>query len=369
MRDDRQRSSRARSRAGAALARALALGLMSAGGCGKPATQVVEVERSALVVIRQPTQTRIEGLSALAGWGAGRDCTFMHCLEVTLNGLGRHVDYDELMGLSGLAFRTQFRPGAWDASCPEPFAGAECVSAALSALGLEAQTFFPQRGGVAGESVAARDAVHKSLDAGVPVLATNLIPPENWGIVTGYSAGGKRWWCRTYESRESDAAATGWPTAIFIVLRRTGRPEPRAAHRASVARAVSLHGLSETSGFAQGRGAFEAWAAELEKASGREYMQANAWTYVSLVDARGAAARYLRRIAPEFGLARGAVLRAADLFERERQQLENGRAFVPWPRDVPGGEPPEAVRSRQRVALREAALLEEQAFAELRKAQ
>src|SRR5262249_58519212 len=104
-----------------------------------------------------------------------------------------------------------------------------------------------------------RQAVGASLDRGVPVLATNLIPPENWGIITGQADHGRQWWCRTYDEGSSDVPAQGWPTAVVILGASRSRPDRKTAHRASITRAIALHDKAIVADFAQGRKAVDEW--------------------------------------------------------------------------------------------------------------
>ena len=79
-------------------------------GCGAPDATVAH-ERSRLVRIKgeRPGSARLEGVRPIRGFSVGRDCTFMHCLELVVEALGRDIGYDELMGISGMAFRLQVR--------------------------------------------------------------------------------------------------------------------------------------------------------------------------------------------------------------------------------------------------------------------
>lgn len=348
---------------------ALAVALTLIVGCPPPPPSfVVTKDRVRIGIVQTQGDVRISGLAPLRGWGEQRDSPFMHALEVVINGLGRDVDYDELMGLSGFAFRTQFHVDAWDPSVPDPLVGSDCVRPLVAAIGFDCEVHY-LGAGAGGET---HRKIVESIDHGLPVLATNLIPPENWGIVTGYRDGGRTLWCRVYDAGDAgpalaqDVVATSEPTAVLFVRGRRPRPDAALVHKESIGWAVRQYEQPAADGFAFGAAAFDAWCRMLEHLSSSAALQTNAWTYVSLVDARGAAARYLRRIAPEFGLARGAIERAATAYERERQLLVDHLDAIAWPRDHADGVAPADKVRRQIATLREAAKLEASAIAAMR---
>jgi hypothetical protein len=325
-------------------------------------------QRPTIGIVRSGDDVRLTGLEPIRGWGEQRDNSFMHVAELVLNALGYDVNYDELMGLSGMAFRAQMRVGVWDAGVADPLVGADCVEPLMAALGLEYETFFPRPDNLA-DVGRSRNAIVASLDFGVPVLATNLIPPENWGIITGYRYKGQAWWCRTYTpaARRVDQIATGWPTAVVVMTPGRSRPDPVALRRASLGRAIQLQERRLVGDYAVGQHAFDTWCEMLEQVSDRRYMQPNAWMYVSLIDARGAAVRYLRRIAESMGPSKRNVLEAAEAYARGRQALVGAVEYVPWPNQLAVGVPSLRTRQRQIEALKQAAALEAEAIEALRR--
>ncbi|MBK8269996.1 MAG: hypothetical protein IPK83_17540 [Planctomycetes bacterium] len=159
-------------------------------GCGgpKPQPSIPEPERARISRIsEQPGATRLEGLGPIRGFAQGRDCTLIHCLELVLQGLGRPVDYDELMGVSGMAFRLQFRIDRWDVGNPDPLVGESTLDPLFMAIGWEYDIKVVRRDQMS-EAAALRGQITQSIDKGVPVLAANIIRPEDWGIIVGYRA-------------------------------------------------------------------------------------------------------------------------------------------------------------------------------------
>lgn len=337
-------------------------------GCGPPAAPSVR-ERPLISIVREaPGQARIEGVGTIRGFAQGRDHTFIHCLELVLAGAGRDVAYDELMGLSGLAFRLQFRVDRWDVGNPDPFVGESCAGPLFAAIGWDYEVRAVRRDELA-EANALREAIRQSLDDGVPVLAANLIPPEDWGIITGYRPD-RTWLCRAYHggAEAEDRPATGWPTAVVMLTNRRQPMPPRAARDTSLRRAVELFDLQRSGSHAVGEKAFDNWCISLSTVHDHRYVHANFWTYVSLIDARAAAVRYLRGIAPGFGPKAMHLSAAAEWYDKEVRLLLQGLAHVPSERRFPNTMPPVEMRNRQIEILREAQKMERAAIEALRKA-
>ncbi|MBK8269995.1 MAG: hypothetical protein IPK83_17535 [Planctomycetes bacterium] len=117
-----------------------------------------------------------------------------------------------------------------------------------------------------------------------------------------------------------------------------------------------------------GSRAFDLWCQNLRSAGDRSYIHPNVWTYICLIDARAAAARYLRGVAPEYGPPGKSLVSAAEFFEREVRILTEGYRFVPAEVSFPDSMPPQEMRERQIEVLMKAKTLEEQAISELEKA-
>jgi len=339
----------------------------SAAGC-EPAAPSIR-ERPLISIVREsPGQFRIEGLEPIRGFARMRDHTFIHCLEIVLAGTGRYYGYDELMGFSGLAFRLQFRVDRWDLGNADPFLGESCAEPLFAAVGLDYTLHVVRRDEIA-EVNALREAIRQSLDNGMPVLATNLIPPEDWGIITGYRPD-RTWLCRAYHggAEAVDRPATGWPSVV-VILSRPRPPLPRAAAREmSLRRAVELFDLQRSGDYAVGSKAFDNWCVSLATVQDQRYVHANFWTYLTLIDARASAVRYLRGIAASFGPKAMHLSAAAEWYDKEVRLLLRGLAHVPSARRFPNSLPPVEMRNRQTEILREAQKMERAAIDALRKA-
>ncbi len=337
-------------------------------GCAAPKTAPPR-EKSRLKLIRGPGGTvSVTGIGPLRGFAKGRDSTFTHCFERVLEAKGRKIGYDELMGLSGLAFRIQFRAGWWDVGNPDPLVGENCVAPMCDSIGVEHEVRVVRQDELTA-AAALRQAISQSIDWRMPVLAANIIRPEDWGIITGYRPGHK-WLCRSYNggALRTDRPANGWPTAVVLLRKLKPRPAAKEQYLASLRRAIDLTERRRTGDYAQGAKAFEYWCDALLRVRDRKYLHANVWTYIGLVDARAAAARYLRSIAPGFGARGKHMITAAEFYDREVRLLQENYRFVPSESKFPDTLPPRSFRQAQVEALRKAKALEAQAIAALRKA-
>lgn len=346
---------------------ALAVWGWTAAGCESPPPSIRE--RPLISIVRETEgQARIDGLEPIRGFAQGRDHTFIHCLEIVLAAVGRYYTYDELMGFSGLAFRLQFRVDRWDLGNADPFLGENCAEPLFAAVGLDYTLHVVRRDEIA-EVNALREAIRQSLDNGMPVLATNLIPPEDWGIITGYRPD-RTWLCRAYHggAEAVDRPATGWPSVV-VILSRLPAPMPRpAAREISLRRAVASFDLQRSGNYAVGDKAFDNWCLSLATVQDQRYVHANFWTYVTLIDARAAAVRYLRAIAASFGPKAMHLSAAAEWYDKEVRLLLRGLAHVPSARRFPNSLPPVEMRNRQAEILREAQKMERAAIDAIRKA-
>ncbi len=182
--------------------------MIALGGCPAPEAQSVR-ERSRASLVRDDSgEVRIDGVGSIAGFARGRDCTFIHCLELVLGALGRQMTYDELMAASGMAFRTQFCTEQWDVGNSDPLVGDNRLDDVFSGIGWQYEVRIVRRDELA-EADALNRAVRRSIDNGIPVLAANVMPPEDWGIIV-----------RTRCSCAALTTAGRWPR---ICPRRGGR--------------------------------------------------------------------------------------------------------------------------------------------------
>lgn len=330
----------------------------------------------------QSNRVVIEGVEELAGWGK-EDCTFMGSLAVTLRAMGEKVSYDELMGMSGAAFRLQVASPEWNASSCDAGRGFSCIDAALGAMGYTSRGYDTFDEDVQ-KKTAARQAICRSIDQRRPVPVISMTFGMDWGVVTGYEGDGKTLLYRTYCRQGKDyVAGQIEPYVAFVLEKKAERPTRRQAMEESLRLAVRLAGMRE---FVESNGekklcgftAYEAWIAQLLDDAKYERLDAkaigkmvhpNAWCYQTLMDARSAAGRYLRVAAGEFdGPVADHVQKAAELYQQIADALREGSQSAPFPSQL--GERPWTKEHRHAEAqtLKGVLAMEREAFGELEKA-
>jgi hypothetical protein len=256
----------------------------------------------------------------------------------------------------------------WDVGNPDPLVGDSCVEVLFAAIGWQYELRIVRRDEL-DEAEALHRAIRQSIDKGVPVLAANVIPPEDWGIITGYRRD-RLWLCRSYnlKAQQVDQPAEGWPTAVVVLTTKQALPARTAVHIVSIRRAIESFDMRAIGPYSQGRKAFDEWCQSLRTARDHSYLHPNFWTYVGLIDARGAAVRYLRSIAKEFGGKEGHLTTAATAYDEEVRLLLSGMDNVPAEHQYPSTIPPIDVRNRQIEVLQKARALEEKAIEALKRA-
>ncbi len=188
--------------------------------------------------------------------------SFMGALEAVSHRLNDHIGYAFLCGVSGAAFRTQFFdtwcPSSVDATC-----GFDAGTEALSARGLDVRWLEVSTDGKNKPQII--DSIKKSIDAGMPVLAIDLIEAPEWGVIIGYQNNGEDLLCRTYfDKRKGFEVAQKFPFIVGI-LRRTGFvPDADSSVRLSfglVARNLTTEKYGE---YYSGLAAFDKWILRLK---------------------------------------------------------------------------------------------------------
>lgn len=326
-------------------------------------------------VSRSDGRAVIEGVERL-GWGEGRENTFVGALTVLAHALGDEAHYDFLMGVSGAAFRVQLCQPEWCPSAPDAGCGFQCDAAATAALGYVTETMFASVED-AGQMRQVREAVVHSIDQGHPVIALDLVKSADYGVIVGYADAGETFLCRSYwDTTEEYTRAEKWPWAIVFIRERRTPPTRPDLIRRSLEQAVMLATTERFDTYLSGFGAYETWAQQFLEDSRfgpdrlQQTAQANAWSYISLMDCRAAASRYLSAIADEFPATRAQrLLEAADLYGQVIGVLGDTQGMVPFPLQL--GEKAAYPIDQRRVeaeTLRKALGLERQAILEIEQA-
>jgi RNA polymerase sigma-70 factor (ECF subfamily) len=314
------------------------------------------------------------------GWGRQRECTFIGALEAALAPTDHPFKYTDMMGWSGLAFRTRWFGGnekqRWCTSSPVGEMPEE-IEAVSKATGWPLQVEH-----VGAEDAAGRERVRAqmvaSINAGRPVLAYD--PRLNMDVVFGYEDGGKTLLLRDYF--QPDAPLKLAPSELGFLTLFLGDYTPTMSAREALLQALAIAArnwrrvkFSEGPGeYWYGEAALDRWIADLEEADQFTPEQRSHlcfvswWSYVSMHDARQAAAVFLRENAPLLSPeAQPALTRAADLYQKEADLLltafTNRDAFI----DKPDNWPAE-MRQRERDILAQAREIEEAAVSHLEQA-
>jgi hypothetical protein len=323
----------------------------------------------------------LDGLQQTA-WGGrtDRQNSTMACLTLAMQARGDTVSYDHLMGVSGAAFRIQFN---WCPSAACSLCGYNCMDAALAALGQPIEWIDTGKDSPTRDLARARTAILASISGGVPLLYSS----EECSLVVGTSDAGLL--LRQYSAEKNGYVTTrDWPLTVGLLGPRVAAPPAR--HEAlvqSLRRAADLADAPAFGDYTCGRAAYDRWINELETGDERPVclgerfgdlkgeklfgvILGNAYTYSCLIDARLAAARYLRGIAVEFKPAASAhLMKAADIYDGLQLSLCQGREAVPFPWALKNGATwTRKMRVMQAGLLKEAAAMDDRAVAELRAA-
>jgi len=297
------------------------------------AAQGGEVTATASNVKREGGKVWIEGVPSL-GWGKGRECTFLGALEAATAVTDHPYKYEDLMGWSGMAFRVRWfsREGSprW---CPSSPVGEmeEEIGAAAKATGWPLRFAFVEKDDPAKLRSVTADIV-ASIGAGRPVLAYE--PKGNMDVVFGYEDDGKTLLLRDYF--KPDVPLKLAPSELGFLTISLGDFGAAMSRRDAMIEGLRMavrnwrrERFSEGPGeYWYGDAALARWLHDLRRFD--DYSQeekaslcfVGRWNYVSLVDARHAAATFLREnvsLLPEG--AAGPLARAAGLYEQEAELL------------------------------------------------
>ena len=304
------------------------------------------------IVAREGGATLLKGIRPLQ-WGTGRDCTFLGALHEALRYSSQNYAYSDLMGLSGLAFRTRWTNAdtetGWDPSCAVGELPEE-IALIGRQIGRRLSDEWSEPAGRDNEALAARLA--SEIDAGRAVLAY----PGNYnvGLVCGYEDAGKTLLVDDYmDQRPEEFDGMDVRKIARLPVDKLGpwiaflsepdvAPEPVAALRQALEVAVGNWDRERHDGgiagreYLYGEAALSAWTKDIESFEGldeetRARLQSqHAWVYSQLADARRAAVAFLRDWSTLVtGEARSAMREAADLYEQESKALQEGLDGLP----------------------------------------
>ena len=341
-------------------------------------------------VRREAGRTWIEGVPELR-WGQSGECTFEGALSAALAVTPRPVSYADLMGLSGLAFRVRwFRRFDRPEWCPSSPVGefSEEITATAAAIGWDIEQ--QSRMGQDDKDMSPyASAIRQSIEAGRPVVG---YPDSdlNVAVAYGYEQAEAQttflWNAYGRSSLRVPAAKVG-PWLMFLWTQGApmeARPAMVQALSTPNWRRKSLPNWKPKPGqnaaYLYGQDALRTWREDIKQAEGfptesrKSLFFVSWWCFDCLVDARLAAAKFLRSRADALGNeAKPALLRAADIYGRltdlcAAESLRKHDAFFgPWSGKKFDDWSPEA-RMKEQEILSQIATLDAQSAAEFDKA-
>jgi hypothetical protein len=295
--------------------------------------------------------------------------SFMGALQAIGHKLGSHVGYPSLCGISGAAFRTHFFD-TWCPSSPDPTCGYDAGAVALNACGLSPTWLHVSSDGKNKPQILA--AIRKSIDAGMPVLAIDLIEMPEWGIIIGYQKKGEELLCRTYfDKRKTFDIAQKFPFVVGILKRVDKVPDENASIKRGFGIVVDNLIAEKYGEYYSGLAAFDKWMerlrdddlTKLDSAKLSNAVQANYWTFQRLIADRKTGIEYLQFVARKMPDLQPKTDALASFYQQEIDVLQPLLEQLPCPGNVvPGWQWEKADRDKEIAVLVSARQVEERAL-------
>ena len=330
-----------------------------------------------------PDAVRIEGIGRL-GWEHDMYNSFLGCVYRLDEKFGRGLLYQDILGLSGYAFRFHMFTQSLCPSSPDATCGFDTGYYVLRTLGYDVEPLllasseigreYKQMARSQGEL---EERMMQGIDAGWPTIGIDIVEIPEWGIVTGYQRDGEEFFCRSYFDTTADYnLIEKFPWSVYIV-KGYSQNDLSDAYRASLQKACEMLETPAYHDYKSGLAGFDQWIMHLEnvatvnmdEAALLEAMHANWWAYINLFIARKFAGDYLNQHADKFGLPPGDVDTLLAIYGKEVGLLLAGMGDVP--NNLEGAVVADWTSTKRRnqiETLRELRKLEEQALEILRKA-
>ena len=319
-------------------------------------------------------------------WLEGIECycltekqSSVHAMQsAIMEALGEPVQYDFLVGVSGLAFRTQVSKEGLCPSSAHPCCGYPCLSGADEALPCEIQRLQIDPHKI-DEVKQARQAVVDSIERGIPAQ----YGCEEDGVIIGYLGDGDEWICLhpAHDGGKKTFVETQWPWGLTLFTEwRASEPDRRKLIIQSLKQALNMAHTGEVEKYFIGYGAWDHWMDQLEALEQADEeirskaMMGNGWIYECLVSHRASAAVYLGLIAGEFTPEAAIPLRkAAEQYDKMSHSVLSGDVrpceIAPYPWTLREGQAwSSKMRQDQLKRLRKALPLERKALKEIENA-
>lgn len=308
----------------------------------------------------------IEGIPRLE-WGKGMDTSFIRSCQVALNAVGENYSYEYLMGISGTAFRFHFHP-EWCPSAADVTTGFSVAKVLFYALGYQYDLHAIDDHKFT-DIQKLYQRIIRQINSGIPIVAINLKVCPEWGVITGYLKNRPGIFCRTYfDESESYSMAEHAPWLSFFIGEKSPAPSGDIPIRNSLEHAVLLAETKQFENYLSGFYALEAWIRSLrtyavpDQKEVFKHHEVNLTLYISLLDTRRAAARFISSM--------GGLLDHAEaithVYRQEVELLESGQEnILPSFQSDPEAWTPDVI-VRQIEILNKVYLLEKEAFKMIR---
>lgn len=293
-----------------------------------------------------PDAVIIDGIGKL-GWGKGMDISFLACICLLEEKYGDKLCYRDILGLSGYGFRVNFHEDICPSS-PDPTCGKTIGMDILNDLGYVTTFYHLKQDGVEKEDGVEwrteqemRDLIKTSIDNGWVVIAIDLIQIPEWGLITGYQKDGNELFCRTYfDQTEGYEIAQKFPWVIGVIKEKKD-VDINPLYKQSLHVAKEMYDTEKYEGvYYSGIAGLKKWIEVLkddmkfegaDKNQLTEYVHANWWIYISLLDARFINSEYLKENQNKFGMDEKKIKKLARWMKRENDILSNGLEEIPKP--------------------------------------
>jgi hypothetical protein len=231
-------------------------------------------------------------------WGENSDNSFIRSSQLTLNALGENYSYEFLMGISGAAFRLHFNPD-WCPSSADSTTGFDVSRVLFKSLGYKSELHSIDHNSF-DDIKSLYQKIIAQINLGIPIVAINLMPYTEWGIITGYLKNRPGLICRTYFDETDEYSLAERAPWLSFFIGEKGKPlDEDELFKNSIKIAVQLAKTDEFEEYKSGFSAFKKWIEKLQKQSEsiktivfKEY-EVNLTIFNYLLDSRKAAVGYL----------------------------------------------------------------------------
>jgi hypothetical protein len=279
---------------------------------------------SKIKIHKEGDKVWLEGVKVLSM--GERESSVQGAQTSIMQALGEKVDYDYLVGVSGLAFRMQVSKEGLCPSSPNPYCGYICAARSIEALPWKTENVIlmdpkPE------EIAAHKKRVVDSIDKGIPVK----YGWEEDGVIIGYQKNGDEWIClhpmtdkgaKPFVNKDIKGGFNFYPE------RKTKMPARKDMAIESLRQAIEMSTKPEAEGYYLGLNAWDLYMQkikDLDQADAKvvaDSMMGNAWIYECIVSYRKSAAKYLKMIGKDLPAKSKEHLNlAAKLYEKMASQV------------------------------------------------